>query len=209
MPHEPYDPDFDNFDFRDSAERFCLMIAHRLILEFGVSGFVKASFIEKWLAKQPWGEREEEKQDNIMDLLPRCNTLSFIVMRMIKDPRALRRLKKAGLINEALDLLNDKIDVRMVNGEGTAGEGDLPDSTEGGTRHREQSLEEQNLRRRHREAMVLNDGTQPIGRDSIYERDEEATMEQDRLQRVTGLLEDMAVSRRGNVMNDSQSGWDF
>ena len=41
-------------------------------------------------------------------------------------------------------------------------------------RVREQSAEEQRLRRRHREAMVLNDGTHPPGHYDIIEREHDS-----------------------------------
>jgi hypothetical protein len=206
--HDAYDKDFDDFDFRDPAERLALLTVHCLILEFGVSGFVKAGLIPRWLAKEPFGETDAEKQDNVMNLLRRGNTLSYIVLRLIKDPRSLAQLKVAGLVHQSLDIINDKIDVRMINGEGTAGEMEAPDMDflEGSTsRVREQSIEEQNRRRRHREAMVLNDGSQPIGRESIYERTEETSAEEDRLQRVTNLLGELTSARR-NVLTE-QVGW--
>jgi hypothetical protein len=66
---------------------------------------------------------------------------------------------------------------------------ELPDSTEtvlmeysAGSeplvlRAREHSVEEQRLRRQHREAMVLNDGTRPLGREDIIERDHGVTID--------------------------------
>jgi hypothetical protein len=38
-------------------------------------------------------------------------------------------------------------------------------------RRRDQSSEEEHIRRRHREAMVLNDGTRPLGRGDIIQRE--------------------------------------
>ena len=39
-----------------------------------------------------------------------------------------------------------------------------------GVRHPEQSVEEQRLRHRHREAMVFNDGTRPLNSEDIIQR---------------------------------------
>jgi hypothetical protein len=60
-------------------------------------------------------------------------------------------------------------DVRMTNGEGTAGE-EWEGMLVEGRRRRDQNSEEDVIRRRHREAMVLNDGTRPLGRDDIIQR---------------------------------------
>lgn len=67
-------------------------------------------------------------------------------------------------------------DVRMQGGEDTAGEGD--EELEGmyvdsSLRRAGQSEEEEHVRRRHREAMVLNDGTRPLERGDIFQRERE------------------------------------
>jgi hypothetical protein len=61
-------------------------------------------------------------------------------------------------------------DVRMINGESTARE-DFDRMFVESRRRRDQSSEEKYLRRRYREAMVLNDGTQPLRRDDIIQRE--------------------------------------
>lgn len=57
-------------------------------------------------------------------------------------------------------------DVWMVDGEDTAG----PSVRESSRRFQEGSAEEQALRRRRREAMVLSEGGRPLGRDDIIQR---------------------------------------
>ncbi|CAK7209871.1 hypothetical protein SBRCBS47491_000587 [Sporothrix bragantina] len=65
-------------------------------------------------------------------------------------------------------------------GEGDTGDDASPTSTTTGSRagqprpHSQNSREEQRIRRQHREAMVLNDGTRPLRRDDIIERDSDS-----------------------------------
>jgi hypothetical protein len=75
------------------------------------------------------------------------------------------------LVPAALEAdLNLVRDIRMINGEGTAGE-DFDGMFVESRRRRDQSSEEEHIRRRHREAMVLNDGTRPLGRGDIIQRE--------------------------------------
>lgn len=62
-------------------------------------------------------------------------------------------------------------DMRMDGGEGTAGDEDLEAMfVDPGMRRAGQSEEEEHIRRRNREAMVLNDGTRPFERGDIFQR---------------------------------------
>jgi len=176
IQRDPYDKEFDNFDFRDSAERLCLVVLHRLANDFGPEGIVRSGFVHRWLAKEPWGNTEKEIQENFQDAMQRSSTtLAEIIMRVYQRLPGRRQLVKAKLLPEKRlfddsDEDDEDIDIRMINGESTAGEFSLELSlTEGVRRSREQSAEERHLRRRHREVMVLNDGSQPIGDDDIIE----------------------------------------
>ncbi|CAK7266323.1 hypothetical protein SEPCBS57363_002032 [Sporothrix epigloea] len=67
---------------------------------------------------------------------------------------------------------------RTVGGD-DSGEDDARSTAEGGRTGqprppRQSSREEQRIRRQHREAMVLNDGTRPLQRDDIIERDSDS-----------------------------------
>ncbi|CAK7568155.1 MAG: hypothetical protein SEPTF4163_006138 [Sporothrix epigloea] len=64
-------------------------------------------------------------------------------------------------------------------GGGDSGEDDTGSTAEGGRTGqprppRQSSREEQRIRRQHREAMVLNDGSRPLQRDDIIERDSDS-----------------------------------
>lgn len=67
--------------------------------------------------------------------------------------------------NDQDDDDDDDSDVWMVDGEETAGT-----FRTAPRRPQEGSLEEQALRRRRREAMVLSEGGHPLGRDDIIQR---------------------------------------
>ena len=64
VPHNTYDKEFDNFDFRDPVERFCLLVLFRLTIEFGSEEIIKAGIVPRWLAREPWGSTEKEIQEN-------------------------------------------------------------------------------------------------------------------------------------------------
>ncbi|CAK7215241.1 hypothetical protein SCUCBS95973_002415 [Sporothrix curviconia] len=72
------------------------------------------------------------------------------------------------------------LDAAVSANEGRAtGEGDVGDASAGSRTGQprplsQSSREEQRIRRQHREAMVLNDGTRPLRRDDIIERDSDS-----------------------------------
>lgn len=171
---EPFpldDHHWDEYYLRDMAERFCLMLALELINKYGSSMLVKARFIERWLAKQPWGDDAAQRQKNFADYMHFKNNRIVDIVNAIKlSKRGLRALEQAGLIAEdkAKRGIDELPDLLMEWDPATGGEGGLNGQA---SRPREQSAEEQRLRRQHREAMVLNDGTRPLGRDDIFEPD--------------------------------------
>jgi hypothetical protein len=170
VPHNNYDKEFDNFDFRDPVERFCLLVLFRLIIEFGSEEIIKAGIVPRWLAKEPWGNTEKEIQENFRHCYHNTR-LSDLILRIAHHPRGLGDLVKAKLMDTSDTTFFPR--PKLISDNNTAEEQDLSDlgHTEGGPRIREQSAEERHLRRRHREAMVLNDGVQPIGVSDIIERE--------------------------------------
>ncbi|KAH6606590.1 hypothetical protein Trco_005743 [Trichoderma cornu-damae] len=166
------DINWDDYYLRDMGERFCLMFLAELTNKYGATMLVKAKFVEKWLSKQDWGGTAEERRRNFKDYMDlRTNRVTDIVNRIKHSRRGLRALEKAGLIDressrrrmrELPDLLME-VEEEIAVGE-QSGE-------QQSRRTREHSAEEQRLRRQHRQAMVLNDGTRPLGREDIIERD--------------------------------------
>lgn len=169
--HDPYDLEWDNWILRDIVEKECLMLLASLVDKFGVDDLLKSRFVERWLAKQPWGTYEKERQVNFLESMRTLNRLNELVLPLVRDLAGRRQLCKAKLLPQDFEWeLPGPRDVRMTNGEGTAGE-DFDAMFVEGRRRRDQSSEEENIRRRHREAMVLNDGTRPLGRDDIIQRE--------------------------------------
>jgi hypothetical protein len=170
VPHNNYDKEVDNFDFRDPVERFCLLVLFRLTVEFGSEEIIKAGIVQRWLAKEPWGSTEKEIQENFKHCYHNMR-LSELILRIAHHSRGLGELVKAKLMDTSDTTFFPR--PKMIGEDSTVGEQGLSDLglTEGGPRIREQSAEERHLRRRHREAMVLNDGVQPIGVSDIIERE--------------------------------------
>ncbi|RDL36837.1 Uncharacterized protein BP5553_06189 [Venustampulla echinocandica] len=169
--HNPYDLEWDNWHLRDTVEQECLMLLVPLVDKFGVDSLVKTRFVERWLAKEPWGRDERERQINFLESLRTRNRLNELTLPLIRDLAGRRQLCKAKLLPQDFEWeIPGPRDVRMINGEGTAGE-DFDAMFVEGRRRRDQSTEEEHIRRRHREAMVLNDGTRPLGRDDIIQRE--------------------------------------
>ncbi|CAL3961921.1 hypothetical protein PZA11_000770 [Diplocarpon coronariae] len=169
-PHNTFDPEWDNWHLRDAAEKDCLMVLAQLVEKFGVEGLVNSRFVERWLAKEPWGDAGVDRMIMFADSLHSNHRLSELVVPLFRDSAGRQQLVKAKLV--PAELLKDitSREVRMINGEGTAGEefeGMLVDNR----RRRDQNSEEDQIRRRHREAMVLNDGTRPLERGDIIQRE--------------------------------------
>ncbi|KAF4996910.1 hypothetical protein FGRMN_4231 [Fusarium graminum] len=165
------DSHWDEYYLRDMAERFCLMFVLELVNKYGAVMLVKARFVEKWLAKQDWGDTPEERRRNFKDYMAlKANRIVEIVDRIKESRRGLRALEKAGLIDKenSRRRIRELPDLIMEIEEEA---GNLPLVEPRATRTREHSAEEQRLRRQHREAMVLNDGTRPLAREDIIERE--------------------------------------
>ncbi|KAI1208809.1 uncharacterized protein F4807DRAFT_429575 [Annulohypoxylon truncatum] len=168
------DPLYDEYYLRDICERRCLILVSQLVHRYGVNRLVEAGFVEKWLAKQPWGDDVEERQKNFaMYTERRKNRISDICFHLSTAQVGRTALYKAKLINKKRRRRGgERSDIKIVL-EICVDEGDR-ERSELVPRVNEQSAEEQRLRRRHREAMVLNDGTHSLGRSDIIEREHDS-----------------------------------
>lgn len=170
VEHEKLDDKyFDEYALRDMAEKLCLMFVSQLLGKYGATQIVKAGFVEKWLAKQKWGETTEERETNFFNYMCKQNRITDICQRLQESLIGREALEKARLISKGIpgveqgfsmiiQVQSEQVDVDGANAEPTP-------------RNLEQSAEEQRLRHRHREAMVLNDGTHPLDRSNIIERE--------------------------------------
>ncbi|KAG4414444.1 hypothetical protein IFR04_012407 [Cadophora malorum] len=168
--HNLFDSEWDNWHLRDVVEQGCLMVLVQLTDKYGPSGLVKSRFVERWLAKEPWSEVETDRMMKFADSLHNKNRLSELTIPLFRDHAGRKQLIKAKLVPAELVMGPSSRDVKMINGEGTAGE-DFDAMFVDNRRRRDQSSEEDHIRRRHREAMVLNDGTRPLERSDIIQRE--------------------------------------
>lgn len=162
---------WDNYYLRDTAEKLCLQFLKELTFKHDANPLVKACFVEKWLCKQDWGNTPEEIQENFKSYMEtKENQMSNIIIRVRTTRRGLKALVKCGLIHKALSRGNmrELTDVIMEDDFS-----DIPLQRQS-RRTREHSAEERRLRRQHREAMVLNDGSRPLAREDIIERDHDS-----------------------------------
>lgn len=179
MEHEKLDdPLYDEYYLRDIGERRCLMLVCQLIHRFSTDKLIEAGFVEKWLAKQPWGDDDEERQKNFaMYMERRKNRITDICFHLKTSKAGRKALFKAKLTPKIRRPKRDRGDHIKVVLEISMTNEDDPDGplrTEPVPRANDQTAEEQRLRRRHREAMVLNDGTHSLGRSDIIEREHDS-----------------------------------
>lgn len=165
--HHEYDSDWDNWHLRDITEKSCLIIIHELVSRYDVKELLDAGFIKRWLVKEPWGKTEEERSLNFMDSLNKEKLLNRVIVPLFNDDRGRKMLEEANLLpgpdySTRHLAMEGSEDQDMEDFEGMFAE----------RRPRDQNTAEEHLRRRHREAMVLNDGTRPLERGDIYENQE-------------------------------------
>lgn len=168
---------WDEYYLRDMAERFCLMFVLELITKYGADMLVKAKFVEKWLAKQYWGDDDAERQENFIYYMEhKNNRIVDIVTRIAHTTQGAKLILACNLAAKTNFNLNPDTNLAgfTIALQSTLSNAEVADegqqTVEQVPRTREHSAEEQRLRRQHREAMVFNDGTRPIGREDIIER---------------------------------------
>ncbi|KAJ4163200.1 hypothetical protein LMH87_004943 [Akanthomyces muscarius] len=162
---------WDEYYLRDTAERFCLKFLQELTSKYGANLLVKANFVQKWLVKQQWGDTPDDRKKHFKAYKElRSNRIVDIISRVEQCRRGLRALEKSGLVEKdnSRRRMRELPDLLMEVGDVI---GEAPPTDIQLRRAREHSAEERRLRRQHREAMVLNDGTRPLAREDIIERD--------------------------------------
>ncbi|KAI9806802.1 MAG: hypothetical protein M1833_002458 [Piccolia ochrophora] len=163
--HTLRDPTRGSLPQRPPTERNALFVLVRL-LPYNVPLALKAGLVHRWLAHYPFGNNEAQTRAairkyrtyNIDDTL-----MSEVICTLENHPEARKQMRQVGLTGSSMGEDEDG-DELMVDGEETAGFATA-------RRPREESTEERMVRRRRREAMVLSDGAQPLGRDDIIQRD--------------------------------------
>ena len=142
----------------------------------------KAGLVTRWLAKYPFGgfkSSESEKRAIVQRVKSPVTesddlNMSEILRFLDKEPEGRRQLRSHGLLDSAIGESPDGEEDKEILVFGVE-DGSATGVTVGaqrGRRVREDSLEEQALRRRRREAMVLHEGTSPLSRSDIIQRED-------------------------------------
>jgi len=162
---------------RDMTEKLCLMFICQLIARYDAEKLIKAKFVEKWLAKQNWGSTAHERQLNFISYIQHKNNRICDIVTCIQNSRAGREaLHNAGLLLLSEDGEDDDDDSHLVAADRfniLVSMSEIEGSGDGQiiTRGIPADFDEHRRRQLHREAMVLNDGTRPVNRDDIIQRD--------------------------------------
>lgn len=192
--------EYTNLRTRTQAEKDALIILAR-ILPYNMSQALSAGIVSRWLAKYTFcgsSAPETRKIEAVQQLKTRNteDTLMCDILNMIDcAPEGRKELRKHRLVGSAIGETEDgEGDTLMIGGEDTAGL--VMSSIAGGRRIREESIEEQALRRRRREAMVFSEGGRPLERDDIIQRDD-VISDEDAGQDLERLIEDEARREDG------------
>ncbi|KAK0656687.1 hypothetical protein B0T16DRAFT_385357 [Cercophora newfieldiana] len=174
------DETWDEYPLRDMTEKLCLMFICQLIGRYDAEKLIKAKFVEKWLAKQNWGDNDEERRTNFSKyFIQKNNRICEIITCIQNSPAGREALAKSGLMVQSLVTDNDGDDERyaadqfnilisMNMGEIQGDDGRVV------ARTLHTGLDDQRRRQLHREAIVLNDGTHPVNHDDIIQRNHES-----------------------------------
>ncbi|KAL4872178.1 hypothetical protein BDV12DRAFT_193624 [Aspergillus spectabilis] len=153
-----------------------------ILLQENIPAALEAGVVSRWLAKYPFpcALTEPSRRQDVVILMKTWwsddAVMSSIFATLSSHPDGAKQLRKHGLMGSMMeendhdevsddnDEEDEESDVWMVDGDDTAGSRRMP-----GRRPRERNPEEQALRRRRREAMVLSDGRRPLGNDDIIQ----------------------------------------
>lgn len=172
------DENWDEYPMRDMTEKLCLMFLTQLIARYDPEVLLQARFVERWLAKQNWGESDEERQENFTKYVRHKNNRLSDIIASIQNSRAGRMvLEKAGLVTKGCSDDEGEGHMPLANAERfsllVAMNASERDTDQGRALARvvQPDLDEHRRRQQHREAMVFNDGSRPVNRDDIIQRD--------------------------------------
>jgi hypothetical protein len=159
------------------TEKLCLMFISQLINCYDCEKLVKAKFVEKWLAKQNWGSTPEERLKNFSQYNEVRNNRITDIVAVLRTSRSGRAaLEKAGLLEPVLSPIDSEVGDNeayrlsvVMSGNFTLN--NLQEHANAVMRSLEAAARtaEEQRRHRHREAMVLNDGSRPVNSDDIIQ----------------------------------------
>ena len=175
--------DQTTYSIRTQPERDALHSVVKLF-PWPLTGVLRAGLVTLWLKRYPFGGNcsSIEHKRAIIQKLSLNETedgpMSFIVNRVVNAPLGRAQLVACGLLSQRAR--------RLLDEKEQAESGSFPTMMRRGRRIREESLEEQALRRRRREAMVLHEGRGPLERGDIIQRD-------DTLRRTAAEVDDLRL----------------
>ncbi|KAL8944169.1 MAG: hypothetical protein Q9216_000593 [Gyalolechia sp. 2 TL-2023] len=181
---------------RTQPERDALELLEMFLMQYGVTLALECNIFGLWLAKYPFGGNFEEqfpdnkaaqlaaKQKLIhqMSLGKDLNDLAMvgIITMILTSEEAIKNMFTYELMSRSIDKHKNTNENERegeyskiwydVHGIPTAPSMGLGPMMRGGDRVRDESWEEQVLRRRRREAMVLGEMGRPIERENIIQR---------------------------------------
>ena len=161
-------------------------------------GALCAGVIDRWLSKFPIDGTDTPEARNI-EIVQRLKSgqsedilLSRIIGLLCNEAEGRRQLRKYGLIGSAMDEAQDEDgDVVMASPQEMLEQMEMEGwSGAGVPRVHEESVEEQALRRRRREAMVISDDGEPLGRENIIQRvtERDEVLRQEVLRQMSDLM---------------------
>lgn len=175
----------DSSPYRSQPERYALKILG-LLLQHEVTLGLQAGLIFRWLANCPFDTKDSSeagRKQAIYEMLKweyHEFSMCTIVNALYIHDQAREELESHGLLDRAameMNILDDAVEIEDIwlvrHRSGIEIDGG-PDSTpmmRRGQRVREESIEEEALRRRRREAMVLGQDGRAVERDDIIEWD--------------------------------------
>ena len=116
--HNKYDRDWDNWPLRDVVEQGCLLVLCQLTGKCGVDGLLNSRFVERWVAKESWGDNEYDRAHNFVESMRQLNRLNELLIPIFRDTRGQLQLQKAKLLTQdVVSLLNEGNKVKVVNTE--------------------------------------------------------------------------------------------
>ncbi|RHZ47976.1 uncharacterized protein CDV56_102252 [Aspergillus thermomutatus] len=158
---------------RPLGEKKALSILN-LILQENIPAALEAGVVSRWLSKYPFPcalTKPSRRQDVVILMKTWWSDdtiMSAIFSTLSSHPDGTKQLRKYGLMGSMMEENDhddeEDSDVWMIDGEDTAGSRRLS-----GRRLRGGTAEEQAVRRRRREAMVLSDGVHPLNNDDIFQ----------------------------------------
>lgn len=138
------------------------------MLPHDISLALKAGIVKRWLAHYPFGRTEAETHEAIKKLRTYSTddrVMSAIVAVLENHPEGRKQMRLAGLTGSSIGETGDEY-IGVIGLE----EAMVMEESLATRRLRDDTLEERMIRRRRREAIVVSDGRQPLGRGDIIQR---------------------------------------